>query len=62
MNKRASKSDDRRKSITTLKGTSSWGEWLNRYAEFRRTTVVGLIDLATSHLAKADGFEIPPKR
>jgi hypothetical protein len=51
-----------KKSITTLKGSPEWGEWLSGFAEDRRVSVMALIDHALAHYAKAEGFQPPPKR
>ena len=52
-----------RKSITTLKGSVAWGDWLERLADFDRNTIVGLIDRAVAEYAQNHGFvERPPRR
>jgi hypothetical protein len=52
-----------RVSVTTLKGSRDWAEWLSRFADYRRVSLAALIDMALAEHAKSTGFnENPPKR
>jgi hypothetical protein len=60
--KKADAAGSGRVSVTTLKGSRDWSDWLTRFAEHRRVTVAALIDIALAEEAKRSGFEQPPKR
>jgi hypothetical protein len=52
-----------RKSITTLKGSHEWAEWLEELAEHDRNSIAGLIDRALLEYAQNHGFtRKAPKR
>lgn len=54
---------DNRVSLTTLKGSQAWAEWVGRLADHDRNTLIGLIDRALAEYAQNHGFsEPPPKR
>jgi hypothetical protein len=46
----------------SIRGSLEWREWLQWYAEQRRTTPTGLIDLALAVMAKQDKVKPPPRR
>jgi hypothetical protein len=46
-----------------IRSTKAYAAWLERLAEFDRSTVAGMIDRACAQYAKVIGFgEEPPKR
>jgi hypothetical protein len=49
-----------RKSITTLKGSPEWAEWLEGLAIHFRTSVTGVIDRALAEWAKEKGYPVKP--
>ena len=49
-----------RKSITTLKGSPEWAEWLEGLARHFRTTVTGVIDRALAEWAETNGYPVKP--
>ncbi len=49
-----------RKSITTLKGSPEWAEWLGGLSTHFRTSVTGVIDRALAEWAEANGYPIKP--
>lgn len=51
-----------RNAVTNVRSTPEWKAWLERYAEFKRKDLVDLIDECVLMAARADGFEMPPKR
>jgi hypothetical protein len=51
-----------RKVLVAFKCSEEFKDWLIRYAEFKRTTPSGVLDLSVSENAKRDGFEPAPKR
>lgn len=51
-----------RKSITTLKGSPEWAEWLEGLAVHYRTTVVGVIDRALAEFAEHNDYPTKPPR
>jgi hypothetical protein len=51
-----------RKSITTLKGSPEWAEWLEGLAVHFRTTVIGVIDRALAEWAETNGYPVKPPR
>jgi len=54
---------DSRAIIVTLKGNPEFRDWLNRFAEFDRSTAVQITEKALVAYARQLGFEEPaPKR
>lgn len=48
--------------VLGVRGSEDWKKWLDEYAEFRRMTLVDLVDRALEEDAKRNGFRPPPKR
>lgn len=48
--------------VIGMRGSEEWKRWLDEYAEFRRMTVVGLIDRLLEEDAEKRGFRHPPRR
>jgi hypothetical protein len=46
----------------SIRGSTAWRDWLQRYALYKRTTPTGLLDMAVAEMAKRDKFEAPPDR
>ena len=61
--KSAGKPEQRvRTSVTNIRSMPEWKEWLLRFAEAQRKDVSDLIDESLLRMARAEGFEMPPKR
>ena len=61
--KKAAKPEQRvRTGVTTLRSMPEWKAWLHRFADAQRKDVSDLIDEALLRMARAEGFELPPKR
>lgn len=48
--------------VMTVKMSKEYAEWVERFAEFRRVRKSDLVDHGLAELAKATGFDPPPKR
>jgi hypothetical protein len=48
--------------VVGIRGSEAWKKWLDEYAEFRRMTLVDLVDHALEEDAKRNGFRQPPRR
>jgi hypothetical protein len=51
-----------RSSITNIRSSPEWKEWLARFAVHTRKDLADVIDEAVLRYARAEGFELPPKR
>jgi hypothetical protein len=51
-----------RSAITNIRSTPEWKEWLTRFSDHVRKDVTDAIDEAVLRYARAEGFELPPKR
>ena len=51
-----------RTAITNVRSMPDWKEWLGRFADAQRKDVSDVIDEALLRMARAEGFELPPKR
>jgi hypothetical protein len=51
-----------RTAVTNIRSMPEWKEWLGRFADAQRKDVSDLIDEALVRMARAEGFEMPPKR
>lgn len=60
--KATAKSKNVTPSAVLVRGGTQWREWLSDYATKKRTSKVGLIDLALAEMAERDGFRSPPPR
>ncbi len=60
---RKSPDDEPRGTLFSVKGRRAWLEWLDRLAEYDRSTRADLLDRAVARYAKSIGFdESPPER
>lgn len=48
--------------MTTIRSMPEWKEWLGRFADAQRKDVSDLVDESLMRMARAEGFELPPKR
>lgn len=46
----------------SIRARSEWMHWLQEFADFRREEKAQVVDKALAHLAKMDGFRVPPRR
>lgn len=60
--KKASSDRTVREMAVGIRSTPEWKGWLDRFAEFKRTTIVDLIDWSLEEFARVSGFDPPPKR
>ncbi len=61
--KPGSKAEQRvRTAVTTIRSMPEWKAWVLRFAEAQRKDPPDLIDEALMRMARAEGFELPPKR
>ncbi len=51
-----------RSAITNIRSTPEWKEWLTRFSDHVRKDVTDAVDEAMLRYARAEGFELPPKR
>lgn len=51
-----------RSAVTNIRSTPEWKEWLTRFSDHVRKDVTDAIDEAMLRYARAEGFELPPKR
>lgn len=51
-----------RVAVTNVRSVPEWKEWLSRFADAQRKDVSDLVDEALMRMARAEGFELPPKR
>lgn len=51
-----------RTAVTTIRSMPEWKEWLGRFADAQRKDVSDLVDESLMRMARAEGFELPPKR
>lgn len=51
-----------RVAVTNIRSVPEWKEWLARFAVAQRKDVSDLVDDALLRMARAEGFELPPKR
>ena len=51
-----------RTAVTNVRSMPEWKGWLSRFAEAQRKDVSDVIDEALLRMARAEGFEPPPKR
>jgi hypothetical protein len=51
-----------RTAVTNIRSMPEWKEWLGRFSEAQRKDIPDLVDEALLRMARAEGFELPPKR
>jgi hypothetical protein len=51
-----------RSAITNIRSTPEWKEWLVRFSDHVRKDATDAVDEALLRYARAEGFELPPKR
>ena len=51
-----------RSAVTNIRSTPEWKEWLTRFSDHVRKDVTDAVDEALLRYARAEGFELPPKR
>jgi hypothetical protein len=51
-----------KKQILGIRGSEAYKDWLLRFAEQQRSDMADLVDDALEAYARAEGFELPPKR
>jgi hypothetical protein len=61
--KKVAKPEQRvRTAVTAVRSMPEWKGWLLRFAAAQRKDTSDLIDEALLRMARAEGFELPPKR
>ena len=60
--RKVTESAPEKKNLVAIKGYTTWKDWLEEYASFKRMSVVELIDKTLEESAKRDGFRKPPPR
>jgi hypothetical protein len=51
-----------RSGVTNIRSSPEWKAWLQRFADFTRKDLADVVDEALLRYARAEGFELPPKR
>ena len=51
-----------RSSATNIRSSPEWKDWLARFAGHTRKDLADVVDEALLRYARAEGFELPPKR
>lgn len=51
-----------RSSVTNIRSSPEWKAWLGRFAAHTRKDLADVMDEALLRYARAEGFELPPKR
>jgi uncharacterized protein (DUF1778 family) len=60
--KKPAKAKTTRNDDVRIRMTSTYKDWLGRFAEAQRKDMSDLVDEALMRMAKAEGFDPPPKR
>lgn len=51
-----------RSAVTNIRSSPEWKAWLQSFADHTRKDLADVVDEALLRYARAEGFELPPKR